>query len=75
MPSDAAREAIRFILRSQEPTDYQLNRYIMSTQGPEAVRSVPAELRRLGLVERFPDGENEWCRWRLTAAGQEEAGR
>jgi hypothetical protein len=63
------------MLANPDPTDYQLNRHIMSVHGPEAVTSIPAELRRLHLAEQVADGEKKWRRWRLTSDGRREATR
>ena len=57
MLADAAKDVLRFIARSHEPTDYQLDRYVMSKHGPEAVGSVAVELRDGGFAERFSVGE------------------
>ena len=73
--SDAARKVLRFMLANPDLTDHQLNRYIMSVHGPEAVTLIQAELRRLHLAEQVADGENEWRRWRLTANRRQEATR
>ena len=73
MASEAAREVLRFMLANPGLTDYQFNRHIMSVHGPESIKSIPDELRRLCLAEQVADGENEWRRWLLTPDGRKEA--
>lgn len=69
--SNATAEVLRYLRTHPDSTDYQLNRHIFDTHGPEAVPEVRADLINFGLADLRTDGK--WERWRITAVGERAA--